>query len=244
MGHWESSASKYQGIKSLIDQATAWERRSGATFGEDKTAIIHSTRKPRETDNGPFTVKWAQVVPKNAKTLGVVMDTQLRFKQHIVNAAPQGLEAAMALKRLTSISPATARQLFVATVSPVVDYASNRKQKQTPPLLGRDLPNKNLTKFDAINVGYALDNMFVDRDGNILVAAFPDSIKFFAANNDPYHKDTPTTALKLVERPDGAYGITKSIEDRLAEVLPGATTVLHDATTGRLFFSSKPPQEP
>jgi hypothetical protein len=53
------------------------------------------------------------------------MDAELRHKQHIVNAAMKCFLAAMALKRLRMVSPSTARQLFGATVAPVVDYASN-----------------------------------------------------------------------------------------------------------------------
>jgi hypothetical protein len=65
------------------------------------------------------------VSPKeSAKILGVVMDSQLRYQQHIARAATKGLKAAMALKRLQMISPRTARQLFGATVAPVVDYAA------------------------------------------------------------------------------------------------------------------------
>ena len=53
------------------------------------------------------------------------MDVGLRYKEHIAKAATKGLAAAMALRRLRMISPSTARQLFSATVAPVVDYASN-----------------------------------------------------------------------------------------------------------------------
>ena len=53
------------------------------------------------------------------------MDPELRFKEHIAHAATKGLNAAMALQRLRMTSPSTARQLFGATVAPVVDYASN-----------------------------------------------------------------------------------------------------------------------
>lgn len=53
------------------------------------------------------------------------MDTRLKYKEHIARAAAKGLEAAMELRRLRGLSPATARQLFTATVAPVVDYASN-----------------------------------------------------------------------------------------------------------------------
>jgi hypothetical protein len=122
----DSAAANHRGIESLIDRATAWEKRSGATFEGEKTTIIHFTRNPGRADDRPFTIKGAQVIPKDtAKILGVIMDSQLRFKQHIANAATKGLKAAMALRRLTAVTPATARQLFTATVAPVVDYASN-----------------------------------------------------------------------------------------------------------------------
>ena len=58
------------------------------------------------------------------KILGVIMDTRLRFKTHILRTANRGLQAALALKRLHMLSPTAARQLFQATVTPVVDYAS------------------------------------------------------------------------------------------------------------------------
>ncbi|EJP60776.1 reverse transcriptase [Beauveria bassiana ARSEF 2860] len=53
------------------------------------------------------------------------MDSRLKFKQHIARASTKGLEAAMELKRLRGLSAATARQLFISTVVPLVDYASN-----------------------------------------------------------------------------------------------------------------------
>jgi ribonuclease HI len=53
------------------------------------------------------------------------MDTKLKYKEHIARAASKGLEAAMELRRLRDLSPATAQQLFTSTVAPVVDYASN-----------------------------------------------------------------------------------------------------------------------
>jgi ribonuclease HI len=53
------------------------------------------------------------------------MDSRLKYKQHVARAASKGLEAALALTRLKGLSASTARQLFSATVAPVVDYASN-----------------------------------------------------------------------------------------------------------------------
>jgi hypothetical protein len=59
----------------------------------------------------------------HVKILGVIMDTRLKYKEHIVRAASKGREAAMELRRLRGLSPATARQLFTSTVAPGVDYA-------------------------------------------------------------------------------------------------------------------------
>ena len=53
------------------------------------------------------------------------MDPELRFREHIANAATKALTAAMALRRLRMTLPSTARQFFGARVAPVIDYASN-----------------------------------------------------------------------------------------------------------------------
>jgi hypothetical protein len=53
------------------------------------------------------------------------MDSALRYRIHIARTATKGLNAALALKRLKMLSPVSARQLFNATVAPVIDYASN-----------------------------------------------------------------------------------------------------------------------
>lgn len=114
------------GIEAIINGALDWERRSGATFEADKTAIIHFAPKMRKLDHEPFIIKGKTVVPKDrVKILGVLMDTRLKYKEHIARAASKGLEAAMELRRLRGLSPATARQLFTSTVAPVVDHASN-----------------------------------------------------------------------------------------------------------------------
>lgn len=53
------------------------------------------------------------------------MNAKLKYREHMARAASKGLEAAIELKRLRGLSPATIRQLFTATVTSVVDYASN-----------------------------------------------------------------------------------------------------------------------
>jgi endonuclease/exonuclease/phosphatase family metal-dependent hydrolase len=114
------------GIEAIITQALEWESRSGATFEGNKTSIIHFTRHQSRNSTTPYLIKGELVTPKEtAKILGVSMDTQLRYKQHIAATAAKGLLAALALKRLHLTSPNTTRRLFAATVAPVIDYASN-----------------------------------------------------------------------------------------------------------------------
>lgn len=113
-------------IQSIIDDALKWEARSGATFEADKTAVIHFTRTAARSSDEPYLIKGREVNPKSSvKILGVIMDTNLRYKEHMVRAAAKGLSAAMCLRRLKMLSPRTARQLFVSTVAPVMDYASS-----------------------------------------------------------------------------------------------------------------------
>jgi ribonuclease HI/exonuclease III len=121
-----TAQSNREGIESIIASALEWENRSGATFEPEKTAIIHFTRKSYKTDDQPFIIKGQAVQPKESvKILGVIMDAKLKYREHMARAASKGLEAVIELRRLKGLSPATARQLFTATVTPVVDYASN-----------------------------------------------------------------------------------------------------------------------
>ncbi len=53
------------------------------------------------------------------------MDAKIKYKEHVARASSKGFEAALELKRLRGLSPATTRQLFTSTVVPAVDYASN-----------------------------------------------------------------------------------------------------------------------
>jgi hypothetical protein len=118
--------SNREGIEAIIEQALDWERRSGATFEAEKTAIIHFTRKEYKSATSSFTIKGQIVQPKRyVKILGLVMDAELKYDKHIGRAAAKGLKAVLELRRLTGLSAATARQLFTCTVAPTVDYASN-----------------------------------------------------------------------------------------------------------------------
>jgi hypothetical protein len=76
--------------------------------------VLHFTRNKARASTAPFTIQGQAVQPRgSAKILGVVMDTELRYKEHMARAATRGLRAAMALKRLRMLSPSTARQLYL-----------------------------------------------------------------------------------------------------------------------------------
>lgn len=121
-----TAQANYIGIQAIIDRALDWGRRSGATFEGDKTAVVHFSRNTIRVDNARFWIKGQTVHPQDqTKVLGVVMDSELRFKQHIARASSRALKAAVELKRLKGLPPSTARQLFTAMVAPVMDYASN-----------------------------------------------------------------------------------------------------------------------
>ncbi|KAM4062544.1 reverse transcriptase (RNA-dependent DNA polymerase) [Hirsutella rhossiliensis] len=116
------------GSIAFVDDYSAWVTGPTAESNRDeKTSVIHFTRIAERDSDLPLIVKGNDVKPKsNVKLLGVIMDKALRFKEHIARAAAKGLAAAMCLKRLKMASPRMARQLFVATVAPAMDYASNR----------------------------------------------------------------------------------------------------------------------
>jgi hypothetical protein len=59
------------------------------------------------------------------QNFSVIMDAKLKYREHMARAASKGLEAVIELRRLKGLSLATTRQLFTATVTSVVDYASN-----------------------------------------------------------------------------------------------------------------------
>ncbi|KAF5620138.1 serum paraoxonase arylesterase [Fusarium sp. NRRL 52700] len=101
----------------------------------------------------------------------------------------------------------------------------------------RIIPNKDLKKIDEVNLGYGVDNASVDENGDIWIAAFPIGVEIFKAYNDPYNAHPPSAVLR-VRKIEGEYVVEKMLEDAKGEVLPAATTVVHDAKTGKLFLSS------
>ncbi|KAM0281446.1 hypothetical protein ACHAQH_003569 [Verticillium albo-atrum] len=99
------------------------------------------------------------------------------------------------------------------------------------------LKNNSIEQVDEIRTGYSIDNVSVDQNGDVFVAAFPIGLGVLKAFNDPRNSFPPAAVLRLRKGENG-YDIEKVLEDAHSEVLPAATTALHDAKTGRLFLSS------
>lgn len=99
--------------------------------------------------------------------------------------------------------------------------------------------NKQLQRISQVKTGFALDNLSVDKNGDIFAAAFPRGLSVLEAYDDPWNSHAPAAALRLSKNKEGEYTVVKTIEDGFGDILPAATTVIHDAQTGRLFFSSK-----
>ncbi|OHE93609.1 hypothetical protein CORC01_11108 [Colletotrichum orchidophilum] len=93
-----------------------------------------------------------------------------------------------------------------------------------------------LKKVADIPVPYAIDNLSVDSKGDIFAAVFPRGIEILLAGKDPLNVRPKSAAVRIRKEAEGDYVWEKIIEDGLGEVLPGSTTVVHDAKTGRLFF--------
>jgi len=98
-------------------------------------------------------------------------------------------------------------------------------------------------KVHFIPLNYPIDNLSEDAEGDIYAATMPKVLDGLGAFDDPFNAPTPAAAVHRVRRIKGGkeyeYQIVKVVEDAKGEVLPGTTTVIHDAKKGRLFLSGK-----
>lgn len=105
--------------------------------------------------------------------------------------------------------------------------------------------NGSIERVHHIELDYPIDNLSEDANGDIFAASMPKGIEALAAFNDPLNSPTaPATAWRVRRvnrevKDKYEYELIKVIEDAAGEKLPGMTTVIHDASTGRLFMSGK-----
>ncbi|KAK5064854.1 hypothetical protein LTR84_000688 [Exophiala bonariae] len=106
-------------------------------------------------------------------------------------------------------------------------------------------PDGSATKVHYIDLNYPIDNISEDTNGDLFAATLPKLISGLAGFDDPLNAPTPPATVWRVRRLDREvadkyeYSLSKVIEDRDGEALPGTTTAIHDALTGRLFLSGE-----
>ena len=98
-------------------------------------------------------------------------------------------------------------------------------------------PDGSIKKINAVKIPYPLDNVSLDGNGDLWVPGLPDIKRTLASFDDPLGPTPPATVFRIHKKDDGEYEVEKVLEDVEGEILPAATTVVHDAKTGRLFLS-------
>lgn len=99
--------------------------------------------------------------------------------------------------------------------------------------------SNELEKVEDIPIDYILDNISVDANGDLYVAAFAKGLDMPPVFQDPFNAKARSTVVRIRKGEDGRHSWEKVLEDAEGETLPASTTVVHDARTGRLFLSSK-----
>lgn len=98
----------------------------------------------------------------------------------------------------------------------------------------------SLKKIEELATGMPIDNISVDEKGDLYAAAFPDILQFTRTLANPYRIDSPTTVWRFTRLIGSAGKVTylqeKVIEDKHMQGIGGATVVVHDSKSGRLFL--------
>ena len=94
-----------------------------------------------------------------------------------------------------------------------------------------------IVQVDTIKLPYPLDNLSVDANGDIWVPGLPRVQETLASFDNPLGPTPAATIFRIHKTSAGKYVVDKILEDSKGEVLPGATAVIHDVGTGRLFVS-------
>lgn len=110
--------------------------------------------------------------------------------------------------------------------------------------------NQLLEQITEIKVPYPVDNLSVDKNGDILAAAFPQVYQWSKSSRDPFSNIVPSSVFRIQKsgkvykgtermaysKLDAEYAVEKVLEDD-GSVLPGTTIAIHDAETRRYFLA-------
>jgi arylesterase/paraoxonase len=108
-----------------------------------------------------------------------------------------------------------------------------------------------LTLLDTIEVPYPVDNLSVDKNGDIFAASFPQVYKWAQSSKDPFNVKVPSAVVRIrkgemkgkngkgregvvLHGEAGDWEVEVILEDD-GSVVGGASIAVHDAETGRIF---------
>jgi hypothetical protein len=111
----------------IIPKAEKWAQESGAMFEPSKTGLIHFTRRKGVEQEGPkLHFQGQDILPsKSVKLLGVTLDEKMKFSQHVAAVTAKATKQCLAIRRLRGVRPKQVRQLYNATVAPIMDYCAS-----------------------------------------------------------------------------------------------------------------------
>lgn len=99
-------------------------------------------------------------------------------------------------------------------------------------------PDLILKEVNIRRVGMPVDNLSVDRNGDIWAAAISKPLDVGSALADTYNFAFRSTIWRIRNlEPDLGYEVKKMLEAKEAKILGGATTAEHDVDIGRLYIS-------
>lgn len=109
---------------------------------------------------------------------------------------------------------------------------------------------KTIDQIDSFQTPSPIDNLSFDKHGDLFTASIPQLHKWLAASRSPFEIKAPSTVFRIrkrgtwkgaevkrgsVHEKGKGFEIKKIMEDD-GTTLPGATVVVHDAETGRIFL--------
>ncbi|MCJ1469947.1 hypothetical protein MMC07_008592 [Pseudocyphellaria aurata] len=92
-----------------------------------------------------------------------------------------------------------------------------------------------LEVVDMIYLGMPVDNLSVDKNGDIYAAALPKILDILKSFKKPYEISCPSTIWRI-RKSGSSHQVQKVLEDKEGKLVSGATTACHDASTGRFFI--------
>lgn len=97
----------------------------------------------------------------------------------------------------------------------------------------------NFTLIGTVPVGMPLDNLALDKNGDLWVAGFADGVKLMQWIEDPVNVKVSGTIWRVKKAEEGKWKVEKMVEDKEAAILNAVTVARHDAKSGRLFMGGE-----